>query len=144
MMVAEWNQMFISFVIPGRPIPKGRPRAGSGRIYTPKRTADYEALVGWTARRDMDGRKMLSGPVGLRVLLGFPVPTRTPKKRYEEMLSSPCMAKEDVDNCLKGIADAMNGVVYEDDRQIVKALVEKHWTLPGEERAIVQVFDLSQ
>jgi len=36
----------ITFAIPGKPVPKGRPRVTrSGRVYTPKATRDYESLV---------------------------------------------------------------------------------------------------
>jgi Holliday junction resolvase RusA-like endonuclease len=35
-----------SFVVPGNPVAKGRPRLGRGRrAFTPQRTLDYEALV---------------------------------------------------------------------------------------------------
>jgi len=38
-------------VIPGRPVPKGRPRIGtSGTVYTPKPTRDYEQAVAWAVR----------------------------------------------------------------------------------------------
>jgi crossover junction endodeoxyribonuclease RusA len=41
----------ITFDIPGRPVPKGRPRFDprSGRAYTPKRTREYEDGVAWCA-----------------------------------------------------------------------------------------------
>lgn len=41
--------------IPGRPVPKGRPRTGKGgRIYTPKRTREYEAKVALLCRAVAD------------------------------------------------------------------------------------------
>jgi crossover junction endodeoxyribonuclease RusA len=40
------------FIVPGRPVPKQRPRAGrKGNLYTPKPTKEYEKAVGWAARR---------------------------------------------------------------------------------------------
>lgn len=41
----------ITFDIPGRPVPKGRPRFDprSGRIYTPAKTAAYEKEVAYRA-----------------------------------------------------------------------------------------------
>ena len=40
------------FEIPGRPMPKQRPRVGRyGNIYTPRETKAYEELVGTVARK---------------------------------------------------------------------------------------------
>ena len=35
----------IRFWIPGRPVPKGRPRSWNGRMVTPKSTRDFEARI---------------------------------------------------------------------------------------------------
>ena len=101
----------ITFTIPGRPIPKGRPRLGvRGRrayIYTPERTREYEQAVGLCARAAVQG-DALECPVAVKIDLFL-----HGKRRI------------DVDNCAKSILDGMNGVVYLDDNQVVDLRVRK-------------------
>lgn len=37
--------MIVTFIIPGTPVPKGRPKFYNGIAVTPKKTREYEALV---------------------------------------------------------------------------------------------------
>ena len=55
----------LNFVVPGKPVPKGRPRLGKGHVYTPKKTKDYEKKVAMVAlqARQICGLKKLTGPV---------------------------------------------------------------------------------
>ncbi len=95
---------FLTLTVPGRPIPKARPRKGAnGHFYTPRQTQDAEEGIGWQAKRIVRGRKA-TGPVAVSVV--FYVPQR---------------AKGDVDNLLKTVLDGLNGVAYVDDSQVVRA-----------------------
>ena len=40
--------------------------------------------------------------------------------------------RPDVDNYAKAVMDAMNGVVFEDDRQVTFLCVSKEWASPGQ------------
>jgi len=88
------------FTVPGEPVPKARPRAGKGKVYTPRRTLAYEARVRQAARAGC--RVAYQGPVTL--VVDFYLGTRR---------------RVDVDNLLKSVADALNGVAYGDDTQVV-------------------------
>ena len=63
-----------------------------------------------------------------------PIPASYSKKRKEACLlgvEMPCK-KPDADNILKGFLDAMNGIIYKDDVQVVRFSVQKHYgTEPG-------------
>ena len=102
----------IRITVPGRPVPKGRPRLGvRGRkafVYTPERTKAYEEAVGWHARVAVQGCEALECPVAVKIDLHL-----HGKRRI------------DVDNCAKSILDGMNGVVYLDDNQVVDLRVRK-------------------
>jgi len=87
-------------VVKGKPVAKQRPRLVGTRVYTPKETHDYEALVRTAARRA--GVKAIVGSVSLSV--SFYMPTKH---------------HVDVDNLLKSVMDGLNGVAYEDDTQVV-------------------------
>ena len=57
-----------------------------------------------------------------------------PKATKKAVERLPFTQKPDVDNVLKAVLDALNGVAYEDDRQVIAAHVIKHERarIPGE------------
>ena len=118
------------------PVPKGRPRAAvRGRhatLYTPKKTADYEAAVSRIAKEAMSGDP-LEGPVKVTIIAYFTFPKSRSKRDRAEMRNGlvPCLNRADVDNLAKSILDAMNGIVYLDDRQVTRLLVEKYYADEG-------------
>ena len=70
--------MLVEVMIPGIPVPKGRPRLGkNGAVYTPERTSDYEQLV-----KDIYGLKgkyLGDSAILAEIVLYFPIP-----KSYSE------------------------------------------------------------
>jgi Holliday junction resolvase RusA-like endonuclease len=44
------------------------------------------------------------------------------------MDGTPCEKRPDADNILKLVADALNGVAYDDDKRVVVASVCKLWS----------------
>ena len=123
----------ITFTVPGDPVGKARPRATSAgpyvRMYTPKKTMDYENLV----RRCFteSGGKMISGPVCLEAKLYFQMPKSFSQKKQRELAYSNCEKKPDIDNVIKIIGDALNGIAYKDDSSIVSVTATKQWAAQG-------------
>ncbi len=76
--------------VPGDPIPKGRPRTGSGKVYTPARTRDAEDVVRVLARQAYGPRAAYAGAVG--IVVSFWCATRR---------------RTDGDNLLKLITDGL-------------------------------------
>jgi len=117
----------LRFEVLGPPQGKSRPRvcfkAGRAWAYTPKDTRDYEAKIKKAAR----GGKKLSGNVWMRISAVFPIPKSATKSKREEMLSGRVRPtkKPDMDNIIKTIMDALNGIAYEDDKQVCEIHVEK-------------------
>jgi len=97
-----------SITVNGNPIPKGRPQFYMGRAVTPEATRNYEALVRSAAAICWQGDPTTE-PV--RVELRF---WRGDKRRC------------DIDNLIKAVLDALNGVVWEDDEQIIELLAYKN------------------
>lgn len=114
------------FEIMGEPVGKGRPkfssRGGFARAYTPKKTIDYEKKV----KESYTGEKF-EGALRVEITAFFPVPKSTSKKNRAKMLSDEikCTKKPDIDNIAKIILDALNGVAYEDDKQVISLEVNK-------------------
>lgn len=89
------------FEVPGVPIPKARARVTRNGRFTPDTTKRYEnkvRLCAYTA-----GVKKLSGPVVLSLVLYMPDRRR-----------------RDGENIQKAIQDALNGLAYEDDSQVME------------------------
>ena len=116
----------ITFTIPGEPVAKGRPRAtsinGRARMYTPKKTVNYESMVALAAQQAMAGRALIEGPVELSFEARFSIPKSWPKKRLAAQADYPefVTKKPDLDNLVKALGDGMNGVVFADDSQIAQ------------------------
>lgn len=106
--------------VPGDPVGKQRPRKGkNGSVYTPQKTKDYEATVAWHWK-NARGPK-LDGPIRLRIVWHCRIPKSASKAKRAAMVSGQIlpMTRPDIDNVCKSIMDALNGVAYHDDLQIV-------------------------
>lgn len=125
--------MSIEFVIPGEAVGKGRPRAfrmGNGvRMHTPERTARYENLVSLSASAAMAGRAPFAGPVEMDLVIVTVPPASWSKKKRAAALAGEVRptSKPDCSNVLKGIEDAMNGIVFGDDKQVTDVRVRKRY-----------------
>lgn len=118
----------VTIVIPGKPVPKQRPRFNTRtrRTYTPVKTKLYEHLVGMKANREMAGREKLTGPLHLELLAQYTIPKSWPSaKRHAALLGEIAPSRADVDNIVKSVADACNNIVYRDDAQIVSITARK-------------------
>lgn len=119
-------------LIPGRPVPKGRPRMGrGGRVYTPSSTRAYEELVAaeWMAA----GRPVLPpGPFELDCLFVFARPASHYRTKARVLRpSAPVLPREDLDNLVK-IVDALQGLAFSDDRLCARLGAWKRWAHDAE------------
>jgi Holliday junction resolvase RusA-like endonuclease len=129
----------LNFTIDGDPVAKGRPRFMTlklktgqvmTRAYTPKKTETYEDIVRWHAleARNAAGLSMLDGvPLELEVRCVLTVPASWSRVKQQRALSGLMrpIGRPDLDNYVKAISDALNGVVYRDDSAIWTAQVSK-------------------
>jgi Holliday junction resolvase RusA-like endonuclease len=126
--------MMTTFTIPGQPVAKGRPkfaRRGAHVVaYTPAKTASYENLVKLAASEAMCGIGPTARPVALSVTLNLQVPASWSNKRRAAAVAGTICAtkKPDADNVLKGIKDGCNGIVWADDAQVVRIMIEKRYS----------------
>lgn len=130
-----------TFTVYGDPIPKGRPRfTRQGRTYTPKRTHDYESEVAMIAKAAMAGQEPLETSLTVCVYATFPIPQSYSKKRSEACLNGleRHIKRPDLDNVVKAITDAMNGIVYKDDSQITTIHAKKVYGTVGMVEVYVQ------
>ena len=108
------------------PVAKARPRVtmvgGRARAYTPKKSADYERHIArkWAHERQSD-------PARLDIVFGMPIPQSWSKKQQDAAASGLILPskKPDIDNLIKAVMDALNGVAYDDDNQVIELSAKK-------------------
>jgi Holliday junction resolvase RusA-like endonuclease len=124
----------IEFTVPGDPRGKGRPRFSRvgkfTKTYTDAKTKEYEVKARLFASMAMNGHEPLTTPIAVFMVINVAIPASYSKKRKEACLlgvEMPCK-KPDIDNIAKGILDAMNGIVYKDDIQVVRLTLHKNYS----------------
>ena len=118
---------------------KDRPRFNrdTGAVYTPKQTREYEELVAWCYKMQ-GGRHWLDQPVEVEIIAYFGAPKVSKKRRLLMLLGKLFpLIKPDADNIAKIILDALNGVAYNDDKQVTDLIVRKRYA--EEPRLLVMV-----
>ena len=96
--------------ISGSPVPKARARVVNGHAYTPAATLAYARRVTWAARETLAEYEPMARLSLWKAPLKITCWFYMPNKR-----------RADLDNLQKAIFDACNGVVFNDDTQIVEA-----------------------
>ena len=138
-MTKESRSKTAELFIAGHPVGKGRPKISTlttkkkkkiVRAYTPKRTADYEKMV-QAAYLIKYGEGKLFGevPLEMEIEAVYAVPKSYTKKRTEKCIKGLELPtkKPDADNIIKVIADALNKIMYPDDRFITKVSITKRY-----------------
>jgi Holliday junction resolvase RusA-like endonuclease len=120
----------IKIEIPGSVTAKARPRATrTGTIYTPARTASYEAVVRDLAARAMDGRAPFDVPLDVAITVYRPIPASWSRRRQAAALAGDLHpgSRPDLDNLAKAICDGLNGIAYRDDALICGLSLRKRY-----------------
>lgn len=120
--------------IPGKIVGKQRPkfsRQGNFvKTYTPEKTVNYE---NWVKMCWMQSeQEKLSGNIIAVIVARFLIPQSYSNKKRKELNEKPCPKKPDCDNIAKSILDALNGIAYDDDAQIVDLSVSKVYSATEE------------
>lgn len=130
--------MKVIFTVPGEPQGKARARTCGGHTYTPEKTVLYENLIKTEYARQCGNRKFsilsdgTAQPVAVRIDAVYGIPKSYSKKNRERALSGELAPtkKPDADNIAKVVCDALNGVAYVDDTQVVDLRVFKRFGEP--------------
>lgn len=134
----------LSFTIPGRIGGKGRARGvirgGKVAMFTPGKTKSDEGIVRHFAAQARKGAALMVGPLEMFIEVRRVPPASWPEKR--RAAARFITGKPDCDNTLKLIADAMNGLIYQDDSQIASIIMYRTYDLSLQECVRVFVREL--
>ena len=125
----------VTFHVPGKPQGKARAKTfhtnGITRTVTPERTVLYENLIKEQYMHHAEGLYLDYGtPVTLRIVARFLPPNSASKAFKKRMLEGEVfpLKKPDMDNIVKVVSDALNGVAYHDDTQVVLVVAKKAYS----------------
>jgi Holliday junction resolvase RusA-like endonuclease len=122
----------ITITIPGRPQPLQRHRMARSRSYDTAQNRRNKYAVQQAALQVLGAAKPLSGPLAIEATFAFVRPKSAPKRRTMPEV------KPDVDNLVKLLLDALNGVVWRDDAQVVEMRARKIYANVEQTRLVVR------
>lgn len=112
----------IKLTVHMEPVAKQRARVGRHGAWTPLKTARFEKELALRVGYSLPGLKPMAGPLRLSVRFIF----MPPKKQ-----TRPYPCKSDIDNLQKAFCDALNGVLWVDDVQIIDSKAVKLYAMDG-------------
>lgn len=125
-LVSSPASLPVVFEVFGVPIPKGSTKAFNvkGKKF-PVVTADNEKTKPWAQQITATAMvlkqvPLWTGPVSLEVRFNMPKPMSLPKRRFSYPTKKP-----DMDKLLRTVKDALKGIFYKDDAQVVEVLMRK-------------------
>ena len=121
----------ISFSCDGTPVPQGSMKVINGHILHSQGSAlaVWRSTVALSAR--FAGAKPVEGGVGIEISFRVKKP-KTVKRDY------PTVAP-DLDKYIRGVLDALTGIAYQDDSQVIDIKAEKVYShTPGADIKIFQ------
>ena len=125
----------MEIVIYGEPIPQGRPRfTKTGHTYDPQRSRNYKQLVRfWVTQhlKKIDGFKPYENALCVDLTFYLGIPTSWSKQKRMQASQGqirPIVRNGDIDNMVKAILDANNGLLWVDDCIITDLSARKRYT----------------
>ena len=105
------------------------------RMHNDDRNGTYEGIVRSEYLAQVGDVPPFTGPVGVEICAFFPIAksninTKAKRKDWEDGKLLPTI-KPDLDNVVKSICDALNGLAWIDDKQVVCLNVAKCYVKPG-------------
>lgn len=107
---------------------KSRPRfTRSGHAYTDKKSRADEKAIAQAFEEASRGKygNVIKASKGTPVVVRITCERKLPASRPKKVVSEHDLTKPDTDNVAKLVLDALNGIAYEDDTQVVKLVVSK-------------------
>ena len=124
-----------TFFWAGQPRGQGRPRFNRmGGAYKTSEDKAYERALCMAYWAKYTGAPMMQGPLAVKIEMVVQIPQSKSKREKALMLSGEIKPtiKPDVDNAVKAILDALNGVAFPDDKAVTTLFVKKRYgATPG-------------
>lgn len=91
-----------------------------------QRYLSYKGVIAMEARKHV--QEPLGGPLRVTLWFYYPIPDSWSKKKRRESEGQFATVKPDVDNCVKGVFDALNKVAWKDDNLVAELVTQKRYS----------------
>jgi Holliday junction resolvase RusA-like endonuclease len=129
---------FVTISLPGQPRGKGRPRFGKRgsfvSVWTDPKTMEYENALKAVGLAAMRGSAPRETAISVNIIAAVEIPASWSRKKRQAAIAADIAptGKPDYDNIAKIVGDALNGIVWKDDSQIVACTFVKFYSeMPG-------------
>ena len=144
-VIQNHRDIRLTFVVRGPPRPQRRPqftsRDGRARVYNPSSFQQREFTE--AAKRGLGGGRFVyfkrGVPLKVRLIFYMPRPVshfvsnvRTSTRLKEQFVGCEHLGKPDLDNLAKFVLDGLEGLAYEDDKQVIKITCRKTYDGEGD------------
>lgn len=128
----------ITFTVEGKPQGKARARTfynkklGRMQSITPEQTKSYEDLIRWSYTA-AGGKYLAEAVLQVDIQAFYPIPKAFSKAKTNDAVTRKFRptTKPDCDNIIKVVLDALNGVAYYDDKQVICVSCNKYYGETG-------------
>lgn len=110
------------------PVPFKRVMQSGKRRYNDKRYTEYKEVLGYFALKAMNGQEPIKGAIVMIVHVYRKI--KLLSKNYG-----------DADNHVKSVMDALSGICYKDDSQVVISIPIKHY---GEPHVVIELIEVPE
>lgn len=137
------QQLFLHKIIAITPEPQRRPRAAIDRVndramvHDDPKNKSYRQILQIYLTQAMGGRSRSILPLEVTIHFHVPIPRSWAKKEKAKAARGLLLpsSRPDLDNYVKAVFDAMNGIVFKDDAQVVSLRTLKLYS----ERPLIEI-----
>lgn len=133
------TEPMLKYFVLGMPVPQGDLSASprSGKLYHKNKALEpWRYSIAWQGRREMRRQfgdtEPVDGPISMALEFVVKRPAGTAKTRA----TPPAVKKPDLDKLTRAVLDALTGVVYVDDSQVVHINTTKRMAEVNEEPGV--------
>lgn len=132
--------MKLKFEVAGEPVAQARPRVvrtkTGVRGIDPAKSKNYKAWVKFCALNAFrkletkEPKKLMAAPLKVKLLIYRSIPRSDSNKLKIQKQNNDVLptVKPDIDNVFKAVTDALTGIIWQDDKQIVNAEIAKRFS----------------
>lgn len=132
--------MKLKFEVVGEPVAQARPRVvrtkTGVRGIDPAKSKNYKAWVKFCALNAFrkletkEPKKLMAAPLKVKLLIYRSIPRSDSNKLKTQKQNNDVLptVKPDIDNVFKAVTDALTGIIWQDDKQIVNAEIAKRYS----------------
>lgn len=140
----------MKIIIPGKPIPKKRPRyssrGGKVQLWNPQHKIAAEIKKRFLLEvlddnnlNEISKNKFYKNNKYIVFIEFYFKPPKMSKKKLSEFVISSHAIKPDIDNLAKFYLDCANGILWDDDCSVVSLHCEKMWDLVPRTEIIIEI-----